>query len=165
MVFAKKASKTHYKKDKHQHRTYVLFMLCLKGDDKVIIAYYSMTGNIRRFLNSMDIPDTYELYQITAGNVRDKIDESFILVTPTYGYGAVPDTVKEFLQVNSYNLFAVASSGNRNWGQDFARAGEYISNDYSVPLLMKFELHGTPKERAQFIVELEKVGELHESIR
>ena len=140
-------------------------MLSLKGDDKVIIAYYSMTGNIRRFLNSMDIPDTYELYQITAANVRDKINESFILVTPTYGFGAVPDTVKEFLRVNSYNLFAVASSGNRNWGQNFARAGEYISNDYSVPLLMKFELHGTPEERAQFIVELERAGELHESIR
>lgn len=113
----------------------------------------------------MDIPDTYELYQITAANVRDKIDESFILVTPTYGFGAVPDTVKDFLRVNSYNLFAVASSGNRNWGQNFARAGEYISNDYSVPLLMKFELHGTPEERAQFIVELERAGEMHESIR
>lgn len=131
----------------------------------MIIAYYSMTGNIRRFLKSMDLPDTYELYQITSGNVREKIDESFILVTPTYGFGAVPDPVKEFLKVNSFHLLAVASSGNRNWGQDFARAGEYISNDYSVPLLMKFELHGNAAEREQFLLELERVGELHESIR
>lgn len=131
----------------------------------MIIAYYSMTGNIRRFLKSMDLPDTYELYQITSGNVREKIDESFILVTPTYGFGAVPDPVKEFLKVNSFHLLAVASSGNRNWGQDFARAGEYISNDYSVPLLMKFELHGNVAEREQFLLELERVGELHESIR
>lgn len=131
----------------------------------MIIAYYSMTGNIRRFLKSMDIPDTYELYQITAANVRDKIGEEFILVTPTYGFGAVPDIVKNFLQENADKMFAVASSGNRNWGQDFARAGEFISSDYSVPLLMKFELHGTPAEREQFKAELEKAGELHESIR
>ena len=131
----------------------------------MLIVYYSMTGNIRRFLKSMDIPDTFELYQITPANVRDKIDDDFILVTPTYGFGAVPDIVKNFLQVNSSNMHAVASSGNRNWGQNFARAGEFISNDYSVPLLMKIELHGSPAEREQFKAELEKAGELHESIR
>lgn len=131
----------------------------------MLIAYYSMTGNIRRFLNSMDMPDKYKLYQITPQNVREKLDDPFILVTPTYGEGGVPEVVKDFLKKNSFNLFAVASSGNRNWGQNFARAGEYISNDYGVPLLMKFELHGTPDERAQFVVELERAGELHESIR
>lgn len=131
----------------------------------MLIAYYSLTGNIRRFLKSMDLSDTHELYQITSANVREKTDEPFILVTPTYGFGAVPDPVKEFLKVNSFHLLAVASSGNRNWGQDFARAGEYISNDYSVPLLMKFELHGNAEEREQFLLELERVGELHESIR
>src|SRR5699024_4094058 len=108
-----------------------------------------MTGNICRFLNSMDIPDNYELYQISVANVRDKLDESYILVTPTYGFGAVPDTVKEFLQANSYNLVAVASSGNRNWGQNFARAGEYISSDYSVEIQMKFEPSSRPQETAQ----------------
>lgn len=131
----------------------------------MIIAYYSMTGNIRRFLNSIDIPDTYELYQITADNVREKISDRFILVTPTYGFGAVPDIVSNFLRVNAEKMFAVASSGNRNWGKNFARAGEFISDDYNVPLLMKFELHGSPEQRAQFKVELERAGELHESIR
>ena len=62
-------------------------------------------------------------------------------------------------------MFAVVSSGNRNWGRNYARAGEYISDDYNVPLLMKFELHGSPEQREQFLVELERAGELHESIR
>ena len=131
----------------------------------MIIAYYSMTGNIRRFLNGIDIPDTYELYQITADNVSEKIGDRFILVTPTYGFGAVPDIVSNFLKVNAEKMFAVVSSGNRNWGRNFARAGEYISDDYNVPLLMKFELHGSPEQREQFLVELERAGELHESIR
>ena len=131
----------------------------------MIIAYYSMTGNIRRFLNGIDIPDTYELYQITADNVREKIGDRFILVTPTYGFGAVPDIVSNFLKVNAEKMFAVVSSGNRNWGRNYARAGEYISDDYNVPLLMKFELHGSPEQREQFLVELERAGELHESIR
>ncbi|QQD84087.1 MULTISPECIES: class Ib ribonucleoside-diphosphate reductase assembly flavoprotein NrdI [Jeotgalicoccus] len=131
----------------------------------MIIAYYSMTGNIRRFLNGIDIPDTYELYQITADNVSEKIGDRFILVTPTYGFGAVPDIVSNFLKVNAEKMFAVVSSGNRNWGRNYARAGEYISDDYNVPLLMKFELHGSPEQREQFLVELERAGELHESIR
>jgi protein involved in ribonucleotide reduction len=129
------------------------------------IAFYSMTGNIRRFLNSVDIPDTYELYQITNDNVRDKIDDRFILITPTYGFGAVPDIVQSFLEVNGNNLKAVVSSGNRNWGRNFARAGEYISEEFKVPLLMKIELHGTPEQRKEFSLELERAGELHESIR
>ena len=41
----------------------------------------------------------------------------------------------------SYSL-AVAASGNRNWGQNFAKAGHTISEEYKVPL-MKFEVQGT----------------------
>lgn len=126
------------------------------------IAFYSMTGNIRRFLSGTGIKEQFELYEITEGNKSTDISEPFILVTSTYGFGQVPDTVKSFLENNHDNLLAVASSGNRNWGQNFARSGEYIRDEYNVPLLMKFELHGSQSERQEF---MEKVGNFYESTR
>lgn len=127
----------------------------------VMIAFYSMTGNVRRFIKGSDLETQYELYEITEANKNDKISEPFVLVTSTYGFGGVPDAVESFLQVNHGGLLAVASSGNRNWGGNFAKAGDHIREQYRVPLLMKFELHGSEKDRESF---KEKVGSLNESI-
>lgn len=127
----------------------------------VMIAFYSMTGNVRRFIKGSELEAQYELYEITEANKNDKISEPFVLVTSTYGFGGVPGAVESFLQVNHGGLLAVASSGNRNWGSNFAKAGEHIREQYRVPLLMKFELHGSEKDRESF---KEKVGSFNESI-
>lgn len=127
----------------------------------MLIAFYSMTGNVRRFVNGADIGDQFELYEIKAANKNEKIREPYILVTSTYGFGGIPAPVERFLDVNSEGMQAVASSGNRNWGSNFAKAGEHIRQKYKVPLLMKFELHGTKSERELF---KEKAGSINESI-
>ena len=62
--------------------------------------------------------------------------------------------------MNHHNLKAVAGSGNRNWGQNFAKASEEIANQYHVPLLMKFELHGNQAIADEF---KEKVVNLYEN--
>lgn len=40
-------------------------------------------------------------------------------------------------------MIAVMSTGNRNWGQNFAKSGETISNNYNVELIGKIEMMGT----------------------
>ena len=72
----------------------------------------------------------------------------------------VPQQVQSFLDVNHSYLRAVAASGNRNWGQNFAKAGRSISEDYNVPLLMKFEVQGTNKDVIEF---KNKVGNFNEN--
>lgn len=143
--------------------SFIHFVLAVrwKGDG-MIIAFYSMTGNVRRFIKNSKAGEHFGTYEIRVANKDEPVDEPFILVTSTYGFGGVPAEVKSFLRVNHQRMVAVASSGNRNWGANYAMAGEHISNEYSVPLLMKFELHGTPGEREEFI---EKAGAIHESIR
>jgi|TARA_B100000809_G_C14889330_1_gene442066 protein involved in ribonucleotide reduction len=131
------------------------------GGDGMMIAFYSMTGNTRRFIRNAQVAEQYDTYEINASNSSEQIREPFILVTGTYGFGGVPDEVKTFLEVNHELMVGVASSGNRNWGNNFARAGEHISDEYGVPLLMKFELHGNQKDREEFI---EKAGAMHESL-
>ncbi|MCY1568912.1 class Ib ribonucleoside-diphosphate reductase assembly flavoprotein NrdI [Staphylococcus pettenkoferi] len=120
------------------------------------VVYFSFTGNVRRFIQRTELEDTLE---ITQANCTDRIDEPYILVTGTIGFGEVPEPVQSFLNHNSEHLEAVAASGNRNWGQNFAKAGITISEDYQVPLLMKFEVQGTNRDVEEFKV---KVGQVNE---
>ncbi|MCI2804053.1 class Ib ribonucleoside-diphosphate reductase assembly flavoprotein NrdI [Staphylococcus pettenkoferi] len=120
------------------------------------VVYFSFTGNVRRFIQRTELEDTLE---ITQDNCTDRIEEPYILVTGTIGFGEVPEPVQSFLNHNSEHLEAVAASGNRNWGQNFAKAGITISEDYQVPLLMKFEVQGTNSDVEEFKV---KVGQVNE---
>ncbi|EHJ07929.1 class Ib ribonucleoside-diphosphate reductase assembly flavoprotein NrdI [Staphylococcus simiae] len=121
------------------------------------VIYFSFTGNVRRFIKRAEITDALE---ITQSNCTEVINEPFIIVTGTIGFGEVPNPVQSFLEVNHQNLVGVAASGNRNWGQNFAKAGRTISEQYNVPLLMKFELHGTNNDVIEF---KNKVGNLNEN--
>lgn len=109
----------------------------------MLVAYDSLTGNVKKFMAKVGLPSV----QISEGII---INEPFVLVTYTTGFGEVPSSTLEFLKRNNKHLIGVAVSGNRNWGQFFARSGDIISNMYNVPLILKFELHGTPKDVATF---------------
>lgn len=101
----------------------------------ILVAFASRTGNVRRFVTRLGLPSV----EIREG-VR--VDAPFFLVTYTTGFGEVPFLVEKFLEVNR-QLVGVAASGNRNWGDNFARAGDLIADEYGVPVLHKFELSGT----------------------
>ena len=118
----------------------------------MILAYYSRTGNVRDFL-SWYMPE-YERRNIEEWDA----DEPFILVTPTYDFGQVPEYVGKWLQnvtaevdagdyriqsINSDHLEGVIGSGNRNWGDNFAKAADTISEEYDIPLIAKFDLKGS----------------------
>ncbi|UDI78871.1 class Ib ribonucleoside-diphosphate reductase assembly flavoprotein NrdI [Staphylococcus taiwanensis] len=121
------------------------------------VVYFSFSGNVRRFIKRSELTDVME---ITKENCKDLLNEPYILVTGTIGFGEVPQEVQSFLEVNHHNLRAVAASGNRNWGQNFAKAGKTISESYQVPLLMKFEVQGSNKDVIEF---KNKVGHFNEN--
>jgi len=106
----------------------------------MIIAYYSLTGNVRRFVGKLGRASS--LYTIKPG-IGTVLTEPFVLITPTTGFGQVPATVAEFLTNNSDMLRGVVASGNVNWGANFGKAGRIISEQYAVPLIHTFELSGT----------------------
>ncbi|MCJ1656923.1 class Ib ribonucleoside-diphosphate reductase assembly flavoprotein NrdI [Staphylococcus sp. NRL 16/872] len=121
------------------------------------VVYFSFSGNVRRFIKRSELTDVME---ITKENCKDSVEEPYILVTGTIGFGEVPQEVQSFLEVNHHYLRAVAASGNRNWGQNFAKAGHTISESYDVPLIMKFEVQGTNKDVIEF---KDKVGHFNEN--
>jgi protein involved in ribonucleotide reduction len=118
------------------------------------IVYDSLTGNVKRFIDKVKNRN---------GNLRVEniasipiVDDDYILVTYTIGMGKVPDSTQEFLNKNSSRLKAVVVSGNIIWGGNFGKAGDTISKQYNVPLIMKIELSGTKQNVDQFIQEVAK---------
>ena len=77
------------------------------------VVYFSFSGNVRRFIKRAEIDDTLE---ITQDNCTEPVNEPYILVTGTIGFGSAT-TCSIFLEVNHAQLQAVAASGNRNWGK------------------------------------------------
>lgn len=108
----------------------------------MLIAYYSVTGNVRRFAHKLGRPSS--LYEITDPNAV--MHEPYVLVTPTTGFGQVPPRVAEFVRNNSEYLRGVAASGSVNWGVNFAAAGRTIADAYAVPLIHTFELSGMDED-------------------
>jgi len=116
----------------------------------MLVAYDSRTGNVQRFIDKLQgIP----LVKVSDGLL---VTEPFILVTYTTGFGQVPETTLEFLESNNKYLQGVASSGNRNWGDNFGVAADKIAALYSVDVISKFELSGTSMDVEIFV---ERCGE------
>ncbi|MCO7176068.1 class Ib ribonucleoside-diphosphate reductase assembly flavoprotein NrdI [Sporolactobacillus kofuensis] len=122
------------------------------------ILYATMTGNVKRFLAKTGLA-----HQPISS--VEKIDEPFVLVTNTIGFGDAPDQVKDFLSRNERNLVAVAASGNRNWGRNFAHAADVVAAMYHVPILYKFELGGTDHDVIEFRERVKALAERSDKIK
>ncbi|MED4787535.1 class Ib ribonucleoside-diphosphate reductase assembly flavoprotein NrdI [Bacillus atrophaeus] len=120
----------------------------------MLIAYYSRTGNVCRFVTKTGLPAVEVTPDLT-------LAEPFVCVTGTYGFGQVARTVADFLVANRAYLAGVAASGNRNWGGNYAKAADIIAAQYGVPIVGRFELAGTDAEVRQFIERVNALDELH----
>lgn len=120
------------------------------------IAYYSRTGNVKafveRYLSDYESIDISEVKAINA---------PYVLITPTYDFGQVPEVVTKWLRKNNGCMVGVIASGNRNWGDLYGHAGDITSDLYEVPLLAKFELRGTIADGMRVNYELDALeGEM-----
>ena len=117
----------------------------------MLIVFDSMTGNVERFVNKLK---DYKVYRLSDKLI---INNPYCLVTYTIGFGEVPETTKKFLAQNHKHLKAVATSGNKVWGDNFGKAGETISKQYNVPLILKFELSGNEIDIEKFNEEVMRI--------
>ncbi len=118
------------------------------------LVYFSKTGQTERFIKKVK-----EHIEIPTMRIEEDtiLSNKYILLTPTYFFGQVPDEVSHFLNINSEKMIAVMSSGNRNWGGDFAKSGELISQAFNVPLIGKYELSGTEQDVQILVNYIEQV--------
>ncbi|SKB29101.1 protein involved in ribonucleotide reduction [Parapedobacter luteus] len=112
------------------------------------IYYDSKTGNVERFMQKVAELTGWITQKIQPDM---EVGQEGHLVTFTTRFGEIPETTKNFLQYASPYLLSVSSSGNRNWGRNFAVAGDKIATEYGIPLALKFELSGTNEDVNEFI--------------
>lgn len=118
------------------------------------IVFYSQTGNVKRFVQKLKW-DNANI--INLAEEQPQMTEDFVIVTGTTNFGDTPGIVLSFLDQNRQYLRAVAASGNRNWGDLFAKAADNIATQYNIPILVKFELSGFAKDVETFITGVENI--------
>lgn len=117
------------------------------------IYYDTKTGNVQRFVEKLRELREWKLEKISPGL---HIRQPGHLITFTTRFGEVPESTIAFVEGNASYIKSVSSSGNRNWGRNFALAADKISVQLGVPVALKFELSGTNKDVNTFIQEIER---------
>lgn len=112
--------------------------------------YDSFTGNVERFVKKLNVKAIKVTSNLT-------LSRPSILITYTTGFGEVPKSTIVFLDKNKNYIIGIAVSGNRNWGNNFARAADIISKKYNIPIIHKFELSGTPEDVQIFLQEAQRI--------
>jgi protein involved in ribonucleotide reduction len=116
----------------------------------MIVFFSSTSENTARFIEKLALPALrLPLKTTDAGMFR--VDQDFVLMTPTYGAGSkgfVPKQVVAFLnqEQNRVRCKGVIGSGNMNFHGDYAKAADIISAKLQVPVLYRFELAGTQED-------------------
>lgn len=118
----------------------------------MLVVYASKTGNVARFIERLPV----KRLRLLSG--EERVEEPCVLVTYTTGFGQVPGEVERFARDNCAWVQGVAASGNRNWGANFAKAADTLAGRYGWPVLLKFELSGTEKDRERFLEALGRIA-------
>ena len=105
-----------------------------------MIIYASRTGNVRSIVNRLfEIDPTIQSSDIKA---TADMSEPFLLFTYTDAIGQVPQEVISFMNRNHQLCKGVIASGNTNFGKNFCKAADIISETYNVENLYKVDLRG-----------------------
>lgn len=119
----------------------------------MLVVYDSLTGKVKKF--TQKLPEDVEVCHISQYDGSSP----YYLITSTFGFGGVLKTTSEFLKDNHKNCKGVSSSGDRNWGNNFGRAANIISERYNVPYISKFEKEGLDSDVEFFINRIKELEE------
>jgi len=111
----------------------------------MLVVFYSETGNTEEFMEKTGL----QSMEIITGT--EEVNEKFVMVTPTIADGDVPDVVMDFLEDNADKVVGVAAGGSMAWEETYCFAADKISEQFNVPVLLKFEDDGTEEDAAAFV--------------
>lgn len=112
-----------------------------------LVYFSTKSENTHRFIQKLGL--SAQRLPLNREEAALRVEQPYILVTPTYGggaaKGAVPAQVIRFLndEQNRHLIRGVIAAGNTNFGDAYGLAGRIIAQKCQVPLLYRFELLGT----------------------
>ena len=117
-----------------------------------IVYFSNVTNNTARFVEKLEWGSSTRIP--IKGNFEEELPHSYVLIVPSYGTmdtGHVPPQVRKFLQKfdNRKNCVGIIGTGNMNFGEEYAMAGDVIAEKLKVPMLYRLELAGTTKDITQ----------------
>jgi protein involved in ribonucleotide reduction len=119
----------------------------------MILVYASKTHNVERFCEKITKYESVRVqdYEPSMGK--------YVLVTYTDGFGEAPKEVEQFLEKYHSNMVGVCASGRQIWKLHgtYCKSADVIHNQYGVPILLKFEMAGTDKDRAELVERIENI--------
>lgn len=117
--------------------------LDLLGKNMVAIAFYSITGQTKRFIDKTGL----DAHQISDASPKYDMGEHYILVVPAY-QDFMMDSVVNFLTYkdNKKNIIGIIGCGNRNFNDLFAQTAKKIAATLNVPILYLLEFSGTDED-------------------
>ena len=123
--------------------TILIGTLDLLGKNMVAIAFYSITGQTKRFIDKTGL----EAHQISDASPKYDMGEHYILVVPAY-QDFMMDSVVDFLTYkdNKKSLIGIIGCGNRNFNDLFAQTAKKIAVTLEVPILYLLEFSGTNED-------------------
>lgn len=117
------------------------------------LAYFSVTGQTRRFVSKTNLPNV----EISPDDDIE-MNEPFLLITPSYAEESptvsksidVMDPVFDFMAYNDNykHCLGIIGTGNRNFAGIYIFTAKELSAKYQIPLLYDFEFNGTPADVA-----------------
>lgn len=121
------------------------------------IAYFSNESeNTHRFIQRLQAyaesqGQPIDVTRLSIRGDQPNVEEDYILIVPSYGTSRnahTPPQVKKFLSDENtrHHCVGVIGTGNINFGDEYAVAGDVVSRKLNVPLLYKLELSGMPKD-------------------
>lgn len=107
------------------------------------VVYFSLTGNVRRFVKKLGFPAT----ELNETNPFLQMTEPFVLIAPSYEK-EVTDILWDFMDTNQNHAYCkgVVGSGNLNFDSLFVYTAKELARDFDVPLLWAFEYFGTERD-------------------
>ncbi|KGA96931.1 ribonucleotide reductase stimulatory protein [Alkalihalobacillus alcalophilus ATCC 27647 = CGMCC 1.3604] len=117
----------------------------------MLIAYLSLTGNVREFVEKTGMKSV----EINYSDPCEEMDEPFIVIVPSYDE-QITEVISSFVdyQMNRSHLIGFVGSGNLNFDGDYCFNAKDLSKKYNKPLLYTFEFSGTNNDLLNFKEEL-----------
>lgn len=118
------------------------------------IAFLSLTGNVRSFVDKLEYVST----EIPYSNPFVKMNNDFIVIVPSYD-DEITEIINDFLtyQSNINHLKGVAGSGSLNYNKKFCFNANEIAKKFDVPLIYKFEFSGIEQDVINFKEEVKLI--------
>lgn len=110
----------------------------------VAVAFYSITGQTKKFITKTGLSDAHEIDDAWP---QYEMGEKYVLITPSY-QDFMMDSLVDFLNYkdNKKNLVGIIGCGNRNFNDLFAQTAKKLSVTLKVPILYLLEFSGTDKD-------------------